>query len=186
MATASLLTRFPGHAILGEEGCRAVDDAEVEWIVDPIDGTVNFSTGFPHWCSSVAARMEGRIVAGAIYAPQRGELYAASTESPATCNGEVLQPAVAESLREAVVMTSLHGGAGPDEPIRRLVYELNQRARKTRLLGSAAMDICFAASGKGHAYLETCIYLWDVAAAGSVTGTVDVGEVEHSLPEPDL
>ena len=72
---------FPEHAILGEEGATPKLDMPYEWIIDPIDGTVNFSHGFPHWCSSVAVQYKGKTVAGAVYAPETDELFSAAIKS---------------------------------------------------------------------------------------------------------
>src|ERR1700690_2741130 len=79
---------YPEHAILGEEGGAEGDAATPLWIIDPIDGTVNFSHGLSYWCSSIAVQIGGKMVAGAVYAPVLNELFTASSEQTACCNDE--------------------------------------------------------------------------------------------------
>ena len=83
-----ILGAYPDHAILGEEGGAGASDGRPVWVVDPIDGTVNFSHGLPYWCTSIAVQVAGRTLAGVVYAPDLREVYAASVEVPATCNGQ--------------------------------------------------------------------------------------------------
>ena len=95
IAEDTIRRRFPAHAILGEEDAAASKTppppSMFQWIIDPIDGTVNFSHGLPWWCCSIAVRHGGQVLAGAVYAPQIGELYTATDESPARLNGSPLR-----------------------------------------------------------------------------------------------
>ncbi len=156
---------FPTHPILGEEGSIAGSTGQPEWIVDPIDGTVNFSHGMPMWCHSVAVRIGSDVVAGAVYVPPLGELYAATLEGPACCNGEAIAPSSCPDLRRAMVLTGLSktiaSGSSSFEALRTLVLSV----QKVRIMGAAAVDICHVARGRAEGYVEVGIHLWDIAAA---------------------
>ena len=156
---------FPAHDFLGEEGGAYTNTATPLWIVDPIDGTVNFSHGLPLWCSSVAIRQNGQVVAGAVFAPMLNQLYTATVDGPALCNNRPLHVSTVNRLDEAIVFT----GIFKDQPLSmKLFTSLSQSLQKLRIYGSAAMDLCLLASGNAEGYFESKIYLWDIAAAGLI------------------
>ena len=156
---------FPDHPFLGEEGGDYTDSAEHLWIVDPIDGTVNFSHGLPLWCASVAVRQAGRIAAGAVYAPMLKQLYTATAEGPALCNGQPLHVSATRRLEESIVLT----GIFKEQPLSlELFAALTRTLQKVRIYGSAALDLCLLAGGQAEGYFESKIYLWDIAAAGLI------------------
>ncbi len=159
---------FPGHAVLGEEGDMRRDTSRPCWIVDPIDGTVNFSHGMPIWCSSVAVEINGEVRAGCVYLPEMDECYTASLDQPSECNGHRIQPSGAASLDEALILTGLTKNVKANSPAFNVFESMSLHARKVRIMGAAAVDICHVASGRADAYVETGIYLWDVAAAGFI------------------
>jgi len=175
--------RFPDHGILGEEGSRRGTRSPYTWIIDPLDGTVNFFHGLPLWCSSVAVQLDGESVAGAVSIPVLDEHYAASVESPATCNGEPIRVSDTAMLNEAIVLTGLSKHV-QDERFFETFRLLAHRARKLRVRGAAAADICHVAAGFGDAYFETGIYLWDWAAAGLILRRAG-GTIETMRPQPD-
>jgi myo-inositol-1(or 4)-monophosphatase len=158
-----LARRAPDDAVMGEEGEDVGGTTGRRWIVDPLDGTVNFLYGFPMWCVSVAC--EG--LAGVVYDAVRDELFAATAEGPATLNGRELdeiRPPAPTELSQALVAT----GFGYD-PARRVlqaevVSRVLPRARDIRRGGSAALDLAWAAAGRLDAYYERGINPWDVAA----------------------
>jgi myo-inositol-1(or 4)-monophosphatase len=162
-----LASRFPDHAIVGEEdatvGGRA--GSGVEWVVDPIDGTVNFSHGLPFWCCSVAALQDGKTLAGAVFAPALDVCYTARLGGGSACNGKPLQVSRVPDLNQALVLTGLDKNPGPDLPPFALFQATTQHVQKTRILGSAALDLCRVAHGQADAYFETGIFIWDIAAA---------------------
>ena len=168
VATTVLRDAWPDHAILGEETADApLPDAPVRWVIDPIDGTVNFFHGLPLWCVCVAAQIEGRTVAGVVYAPELGLTFEASLDSPATCNGRVLRV----SKTATTQLATIHTGTAKNlmgEHAFRLLRHVNEIAQRPRIMGSAALDICFVASGKADAYFEAGIFIWDIAAAGLI------------------
>jgi myo-inositol-1(or 4)-monophosphatase len=166
--TRVILADFPDHAILGEEGVTGRADAEVRWVVDPLDATVNYFYGIPHYCTSVAAQVrrgdDWETVAGAVYAPEVDEMFAAAAGQPATLNGRGIHVSTRERLEDAIVGI---GFFKSDETIRRGLTDFQQligRVRKMRLMGSAALDVVYVACGRFDAYIEYGIKLWDICA----------------------
>lgn len=166
-AESAIRDRYPEHGILGEEGASAAADDQPEWIIDPIDGTVNFAYGFPCWCSSVAVRVGGAVGAGAVYVPPFDECYTATVDGPALCNGVPIAPSDTGTLADAMIYTSF-GGRRLGTLDRELAGAFADRCRKVRIVGSAAINVCHVAAGRGDAYVEQGIYLWDIAAAGLI------------------
>ena len=160
---------FPEHAILGEEGATPKLDMPYEWIIDPIDGTVNFSHGFPYWCSSVAVQYNGKTIAGAVYAPETNELFSATISEPACCNGVAIQAAQRPHLADAMVLTGMNKQRiYTDQPAFSTFSSLANQAQKIRISGAAALDLCHVAAGQCDAFLEYGLYVWDFAAAGLI------------------
>lgn len=178
-ALAVIRSRYPDHATLAEEDVgRAARSSEFEWIVDPIDGTVNFSHGLPQWCSAVAVRHGDRTVAGAVYAPDVNELYTASCDGPALLNGAPIKVSPVSRLEEAIVFTGLDKQVDPALKPFFFFERIALNTQKARVMGAAALDICHVACGQGDGYFEAGIYIWDVAAAALVVeragGTVQI------------
>lgn len=166
-AEAVIRSRFPGHAILGEEDTGPGSDggdAEILWVVDPIDGTVNFSHGMPFWCTSIAALSRGRTLAGVVYAPALQQRYEATLGGGASCNGEPLRVSAVADLKDAIIMTGLDRNLSPALPPLALFHATGLAAQKARVMGSAAIDVCRVATGQADGYFEAGIYLWDIAA----------------------
>lgn len=159
---------FPDHAVLGEEGRMEHDRNRPCWIIDPIDGTVNFAHGMPLWCSCAGVEIDGKIVAGCVYLPEMKECYTATIDRPAECNGQRIRPSAVSSLEEALILTGLSKHIVDDSPAFDVFKSLSLRARKVRIMGAAAVDICHVACGRAEGYVETGIYLWDIAAAGLI------------------
>jgi myo-inositol-1(or 4)-monophosphatase len=156
---------FPDHSILGEEGCSATGH-KIEWIIDPIDGTVNYSRGLPSWCCSVAVRHGSEVLAGCVFVPVLNECYSASADGPASCNGEPIHASNVPTLNKAVFATGIPKDIDP----RALDFfrETASRVRKIRMINSAAIETCQIACGRFDGYFEAAIYLWDIAAAGLI------------------
>lgn len=157
---------YPGHTLLGEEGGEPDPGAEFCWVVDPIDGTVNFFHGLPFWCSSVAVLRRGRAVAGAVYLPMLDELFTATESGPARRNGEEARVSAVARLADAAVAVSAWNPAGDGGRSLDLVRRLLPACQKIRIFGSAAADLCYLAFGRIDGYAEATIHLWDVAAGG--------------------
>ncbi|VVM08039.1 inositol monophosphatase family protein [Methylacidimicrobium tartarophylax] len=160
----TILRDFPDHRILGEEGTDGSPTGEVEWIVDPLDGTVNFTYGIPHFCTSIAVRVEGQTLAGVIYDPIRQELFTTERDRSSRLNGSPVRASSRARLSEAVCVVGFSRSRAGIEQGLRLFQYLVPRVRKIRLTGSAALDLAYVASGRIDAYLEQEIHLWDIAA----------------------
>jgi myo-inositol-1(or 4)-monophosphatase len=159
-----LLQEFPSHAIYGEEGVRGGADSEFQWVIDPIDGTVNYFYGIPHFAISIALRQAGKIIVGVIYDPMRDELWAVEEGGVAMLNGRPIVVSDRKELSDAVVSV---GMAKSIDSINRglpLFERMLRTAKKCRMMGSAALDIAYVACGRLDAYIERSISLWDVAA----------------------
>ena len=165
LITEMILARFPDHAIYGEEGIGGNQASEFQWIVDPLDGTVNYFYGIPHFCTSIAVRRNEKILAGVIYDPMRDELFCADGgDGTATLNGAPITVSTRAQLSETILSVGL---AKVTETIDRNLPVLEQmihRVRKCRMMGSAALDLAYVACGRLDGYIEAGISLWDVAA----------------------
>ncbi|PSL45906.1 myo-inositol-1(or 4)-monophosphatase [Salsuginibacillus halophilus] len=156
---------YASHAIVTEESDRVEGSAGYEWVIDPIDGTVNYARGLPMFCISVALRHEGETVAGFVYAPRLGEMFEAVKSGGAYLNGEQIQVSGRTTLQEAVVGTGFpyDKGTHPDNNIN-YVAELLPNVGGLRRMGSAALDLSMVAAGRLDAYWELKLKDWDVAA----------------------
>jgi len=171
-ATRIIQATFPDHAILGEEDTAADktsgQEYEYQWIIDPIDGTVNFSHGLPNWCCSIAVRHQGESVAGAVYLPVVGELYTAAADLPAMMNGREIHVSNVNNLAESIILTGLDKSDATTMPSLEIFKKISANTQKARIMGSAAADMCQVAAGRADGYYESGIYIWDVAAAGLI------------------
>lgn len=168
-AEAVIASEFPDHGILGEEDESPNLDSPYEWIIDPIDGTMNFSHGFEYWCSSVAVRQNNKVVAGCVFAPDFNTYYTAHIEEEAKLNGTPIKVSQTASLQNAMVFTGLSKQmVGSREPHLDMFRMLALNTKKVRINGAAALDLCRLADGTCDGFFETGIYLWDYAAAGLI------------------
>lgn len=160
-----LLSALPDTAILGEEGNCGQKQASHLWIVDPLDGTVNFYYGIPIFCVSIALQVNGALVLGCVYDPMQDECYTAIAGEGAFCNSRPIAVSKRSKMEQAAVFMGhgRHDGSG-EAGIRRFAH-VSARVRKMRILGSAAISLCYIASGRLDAYVEGLISLWDFAAA---------------------
>ena len=164
LITGILLAAFPGHAIYGEEGLAGDQSSEYHWIVDPIDGTVNYFYGIPHFCVSIALRKGDDLLIGVIYDPMMDELFVAEKGGTPTLNGKPIRVSKRANLAEAMITVGFSKNKESiDAGMRRFANLLTQ-VRKTRMLGSAALGMAYVACGRLDAYIEEVISLWDVAA----------------------
>jgi len=164
LITRILLDRYPGHAILGEEGLTGNQEGEFQWIVDPIDGTVNYYYGLPHFCVSIALRQNGKIILGVIYDPMRDELWSVEKGGIPTLNGVPCAASKRDKLSEAIVSIGFAKTNAAIESGLPLLEKMAYNVRKCRMLGSAALDLAYVATGRLDAYIESSISLWDIAA----------------------
>jgi myo-inositol-1(or 4)-monophosphatase len=159
-----LLTRFPEHALYGEEGIVGDQASEYQWVVDPLDGTVNYFYGLPHFCVSIALRFKGEVIVGVIFDPVRDELWTTEKGGPPLLNGKEIHVSTRAHLSEAMLSVGLAKTSTTINAGLPLLEQMAHRARKCRLLGSAALDLAYIACGRLDAYIEQGISLWDIAA----------------------
>ncbi|MEM6279831.1 MAG: inositol monophosphatase family protein [Verrucomicrobiota bacterium] len=159
-----ILERFPDHAIFGEEGIAGNLESDREWIVDPIDGTMNYFFGIPHFCVSIAMQKAGEMKVGAIYDPMMDEMFAVDFEGPATRNGRPIQPSSRSKLSESVVTIGFSKSAESIDAGMERYRNFAHKVRKTRMMGSAALALAYIACGRLDAYIEEMISIWDIAA----------------------
>ena len=178
-----LLAQFPDHAIFGEEGIDGNQDSPFQWIVDPLDGTVNYFYGIPHFCTSIAVREGEQILAGVIYDPMRDELFAAERGGDATLNGKPIAVSQRAKLGDAILSIGLAKVAETIDKNLPVLEDMIHRVRKTRMMGSAALDCAYVASGRLDAYVEAGISIWDVAAG--VLLIENAGGKVVMTPRPD-
>lgn len=159
-----ILSRFPDHAIYGEEGIRGDQASEYQWVIDPIDGTVNFFYSMPHFAISIALRRAGKIIMGVIYDPMRDEMWTVSSDHAPTLNGRPIHVSERTSLGEASISIGVSKSIDTINSSLPIFETMVRSAKKCRMMGSAALDIAYVASGRLDAYIEGSISLWDVAA----------------------
>jgi myo-inositol-1(or 4)-monophosphatase len=178
MIRARILAERPADRILGEEGglsesTGADGESNVRWIVDPLDGTVNYLYGLPDFAVSIAAEVGGAIVAGVVHAPDRGEVFTAIAGQGAwlCAAGQPsvrLRCNVGVHLAQALVATGFGYAAARRKVQGEVVAALLPLVRDIRRAGSAAVDLCSVAAGRVDAYYERGVNYWDFAAGGLV------------------
>ena len=163
-----ILGARPDDAFLGEEGTSGVGTTGVRWVVDPLDGTTNYLYGFPAWAVSVAAEVDGRMAAGAVFDPTHDQMFTAALGGGARCGSLPLRVEGAADLATTLVAT----GFGYDASARGLqaaeLAQLIPSVRDVRRAGSAALDLCWVALGRVDLYYERGIQPWDWAAGGLI------------------
>ena len=169
---------FPRLPVLGEEGISGDPDAELRWVVDPIDGTVNFTYGIPHAAVSIALQIRvgappptaGRYstLVGAVYDPFCNELWTAIRGGPARLNGKTIKASSRQTLDEAIIAVGFAKHAHTLDRMMPVLNQLVRRARKIRIMGSAALATVYVATGRMDAYVEHGLRLWDIAAGGLI------------------
>jgi len=168
VAEAVIKESFPQHDILGEETCsQPLDNTDWLWIIDPIDGTINFFHGLPWWCCSVAVRYKGETIAGSVFIPEMKMLFEAACDSPAYCNGEIIKVSATKDINLSMLAT----GADKwdlDRRAFRFMKKISEMAQRPRILGAAAVDMCMVAAGRIDGYFESGIYTWDMAAGALI------------------
>jgi myo-inositol-1(or 4)-monophosphatase len=177
----------PGDAILGEEGGETQEGSGLRWIVDPLDGTVNFLFGVPQWCVSVAVHDDAGGIAGVVLDPIRDEIFIGSRDGGLpTLNGAEVRGSQQSELPTALIGTGFAYDAGVRELQAAAVARLLPQVRDVRRMGSAALDLAWTAAGRFDAFYERGVQLWDTAA-GTVlceAAGLQVRPLEAAGPAP--
>jgi myo-inositol-1(or 4)-monophosphatase len=195
-----LLQALPEAAVLGEEGARGDSAAGLRWVVDPIDGTVNYAYGIPHACVSIAlqcrraanANLRARdqivapedpyqTVAGVVYDPFCEELWTASAGQPAYLNGTRIEVSKRSRLKETIVSVGFAKATDTLEEMLPTLNVLARKVRKIRIMGAAALAMVYVASGRFDAYIESGVRLWDIAAGGLILECAGGEFFHHAL-----
>ena len=161
---AALRDRRPDDAILAEETGSTAGSGRVTWVVDPLDGTVNYLYDIPQYAVSIAARVGDDEVAGVVYDVSRDQMYAATRGGGATCDGRPLQVASQRDPAFALTATGFSYAATTRAAQAHVLRTVLPRVRDIRRLGSAALDLCAVAAGRVDAYYELGMQPWDWAA----------------------
>jgi myo-inositol-1(or 4)-monophosphatase len=180
---------FPQIPLLGEEGCSGDMNAEYRWVVDPIDGTVNYFFGMPHAAVSIALQSQlktknskFKTVLGVIYDPFMDELWTATLGGPTRLNGRIVRVSKRANVGDAIIAMGFSKSKLNLEKSLPHVNRLARRALKIRIMGSAALELAYVASGRLDAYVERTINLWDIAA-GALMVECSGGEF-YTQPAP--
>jgi myo-inositol-1(or 4)-monophosphatase len=168
-----LAAAFPEHGIYGEEGTRDRLEGEFRWYVDPLDGTTNFTHGFPQFCVSLGLEQrsaglapdeDGTLVAAVIYDPLRDELFAAERGRGALLNGKPMRVSRTTELAEALTATGFPSRKRHQNPNIHFYQEFTLRSHGVRRAGSAALDLAYVAAGRLDGFWEFNLNPWDTAA----------------------
>jgi myo-inositol-1(or 4)-monophosphatase len=175
---------FPDHQLLGEESGAITQDSTYKWIIDPIDGTVNFANGIPLNCVSIGIEKEGEIILGAVYNPHMNEFFLAEKASGATLNDKPIKVSKQNKVLHSCLVTGfpytyVNTPNGPLEVFAKFI----QKGVPVRRLGSAAIDLCWVAAGRLDGFYEHKLEPWD-SAAGYLIVKEAGGMVTHFNGEP--
>ena len=168
LIVAEILTARPDDGLIGEEGANRESKSGVTWVIDPIDGTVNYLYDIPGWCISIAAKDKDGGLVGVVYSPATQSLWKASRGGGAFLNGSPIKCNDPVSLDRALVGSGFAYDIEKRKIQAALVARLLPQIRDLRRLGACAVDICHVASGSLDAYFEAGVNEWDYAAAGLV------------------
>ncbi|HEY0005652.1 MAG TPA: inositol monophosphatase family protein [Pyrinomonadaceae bacterium] len=166
--TERIRSYYPRHAVLAEEADAAGTEVEAgsewKWIIDPLDGTVNYSHGYPSFCVSIALERQGRVELGVIYDPTRDETFAAERGEGATLNGRRIRVSEIDDLNRALVCTGFPYDVRERGDFARHFSNFIMHAQAVRRDGSAALDLAYVACGRFDGFWEEGLRPWDVAA----------------------
>lgn len=183
---------FPDHFILSEEAGEIKMDSAYKWIIDPIDGTVNYAHGIPICCVSIGLEHEGKMILGAVFNPFMKEFFLAERGKGSTLNGEKIAVSPQEDVRRSCLVTGfpytyLDMQNGPLDVFDRFI----RQGVPVRRLGSAALDLCWVAAGRFDGFYEHSLHPWDSAAGSLIVeeagGRItDFSDSEYSIYQPQI
>ncbi len=183
---ARISTAFPTHPILAEEGgTSSGSDARYKWVIDPLDGTTNYTHAFPAFCVSIGLEIDGSIAVGVVFDPMRKELFVAEKGKGASCNGQAISVSRADTLSDALLVTGFSYDVRQDKTANNFNFFRGfvTRAQGVRRTGTAALDLCYVAAGRFDGFWEMKLAPWDVAA-GSLMVTEAGGAINDFAGNP--
>jgi myo-inositol-1(or 4)-monophosphatase len=178
----TLAAAFPEIPVLGEEGSTGDTGAEYRWVIDPIDGTVNYFYGMPHAAVSIALQHRAQSVVGVIYDPFTDEIWTTTKGAPTRLNGKVVRVSNRTQLKDCMIALGFSKSHDNFEKTLPHLIRLAGQVKKIRIMGSAALELVYVASGRLDAYIERTINLWDVAAGSLILE--NAGGEFHVQPAP--
>ena len=164
----SILTARPGDGIIGEEGSARPSSSGITWVIDPLDGTVNYVYGMPGWNVSIAAKDESGVIAGVVVAPTINSFWSASRGGGAYFNGAPISVNDPIELDRALIATGFQYDTAARHVQLKTIDYLVPRVRDIRRNGAAAVDLCYVAMGAADGYFEDGLKEWDYAAGGLI------------------
>jgi myo-inositol-1(or 4)-monophosphatase len=182
IVSQTILAAFPDHVVIGEEDDRHVDrgKSEFRWWVDPLDGTTNYVHGVPHFCVSLALEQSGRLLVAAVYHPVIGDCYTAVAGEGARLNAQPIRTSGVFRVSNALAAVGFPSQVRPDSPDLVLFLEAAKRCQALRRTGSAALNLCYVASGRFDAFWCYSTKAWDIAA-----GALLIEEAGGVVTSPD-
>ena len=181
---AIISSNFPGHGILSEECGMANPSSEYRWIIDPLDGTVNFAHRVPIFCISIALTFNAAVVLGVVFNPISGELFSAVNGQGAQLNGRPIKVSKVASISESLLVTGFAYNVNEIfNPVITRYGNCLKAAQGLRRLGSAALDLCYVACGRFEGFWEQNLKPWDTAA-GCLIATEAGGQVTTFSNQP--
>jgi myo-inositol-1(or 4)-monophosphatase len=188
LITERLGERTPGFAVIGEEGAPDPEDpGETAWIVDPLDGTTNYSHGHPCFAVSIGFEHRGDLLAGAIAVPAVGDLLAAHAGGGATCNGRPIRVSSTAELDRALVATGFpYDRRQVDDDNSRELVAFMKRTQGVRRCGAAAVDLALVARGVYDGFWEPRLHAWDLAAGVVIVREAGGRATDYAGQAPDI
>lgn len=178
----------PDDGFIGEEGANTASKSGITWVIDPLDGTINYLYDLPGWAVSIAAVKGDQNLVGVVYVPRVGELFTAIKGQGAFCNGVRLRASKAQELDQALIATGFAYGADRRARQGAIVGKMMSKIRDIRRFGAAAVDLCHVAAGRVDGYFEAALQPWDLAAgeliareAGAVVTGLRTERANHEL-----
>jgi len=162
-------SNHPDHSILAEEGGESDDVSEYRWLIDPIDGTMNYAHSYPFFSVSIALEYKGEIILGVVYDPVKKEMFSAESGKGACLNGKFIAPSRTDNLEDGLLATGfLHTDENIVEANLVNFCNFSRSARGVRRDGSAALDLCYVACGRYDGFWELGLNPWDTAAGAFI------------------
>ena len=156
---------YPDHAVLGEESGASTGASDTRWIIDPLDGTTNFTHGLPLFSVTIGVEHKGELVAGVVYDPNADEMFTAEKGKGAFLNGKKIQVSSADRLIESLLVTGFPYNVKENPgQVMELFTDFLPVSQAVRRLGSAAIDLAYVACGRFDGYWEVYLHPWDKSA----------------------